>query len=100
MQFDIHWKNSHPSKAAEVHAHRRANLTLDRFESRIRTMSVHFEDINGPKGGVDKRCTVEASGSFAHRIASANADTYFAAADRAMSKLERGVSRALERQIH
>ncbi len=98
MQYDIHWKNSVRSKAAEVYARKRANLTLDRFAERIRALSLRFEDLNGPKGGVDKRCTVEAVGQFGPLIASAKAKNYYAAAARAFGKLERGVARALDRE--
>ncbi len=53
-----------------------------------------------PKGGVDKRCTVEMVGQFAPLIASANATNYFIASNRAIGKLKRGVVRALERQLY
>jgi len=100
MQYDIHWKNSMRSKAAEVYACKRATLTLDRFAERIRSLSLRFEDLNGPKGGVDKRCTVEAVGPFGPLIARARARNYYAAADRALGKLERGVARAFRRELH
>jgi hypothetical protein len=46
------------------YACKRANVTLDRVAARIRLVSVRFEDLNGPRGGVKKRCVVEALGEF------------------------------------
>lgn len=39
-------------------AQRQIGYALGRFESRIREVSVHLRDLNGPKGGIDKRCRV------------------------------------------
>ena len=100
MLYNIHWKNDIRSEATEVHARKQANSMLDRFAERIRAVSLKFEDLNGPKGGVDKRCTVEIVGQFAPLFASANATNYFIASNRAIGKLKRGVVRALERQLY
>lgn len=34
-------------------------LAFDRFENAIREIEVVFNDINGPKGGIDKSCRVQ-----------------------------------------
>lgn len=98
MNVNIRWKRSRRSKTVEEHARRRVGFALDRFAERIRNVSIHFEDVNGPKGGVDKRCLVEAHGSFAPVVASANAENHFVAANRALKTLERIVVRSVERQ--
>ncbi len=98
MNIDIRWIRARRSKNIEVHARRRAGFALDRFAERIRNVSLRFEDVNGPRGGVDKRCTVEAVGQFAPAVASANAENYFVAANRALKTLERMVVRAVDRQ--
>lgn len=33
---------------------------LSRFANRLTRVEVHLSDINGPKGGVDRRCAIEA----------------------------------------
>ncbi|MHC5110515.1 MAG: hypothetical protein ACYTHJ_11640 [Planctomycetota bacterium] len=40
---------------------RKLVLALARFRARIKQLHVRFEDLNGPKGGMDKRCRLEAS---------------------------------------
>jgi putative sigma-54 modulation protein len=40
---------------------RRFRLGLGSWSSRIRRASVYVEDVNGPKGGLDRRCTIDAS---------------------------------------
>jgi hypothetical protein len=37
---------------------RQVRFALSRFESRIRDVSVHLQDLNGPKGGLDKDCRI------------------------------------------
>src|SRR5512142_370667 len=98
MRREFRWKNSPRSIATEAYASRRGELALDRFASEIEVLTHKFEDLNGPKGGVDKRCTLEARGRFRSRIASAQAPSYREAADLALDKLERGIIRARKRQ--
>lgn len=40
------------------HVQRRLSFALARLADHIRTVSVQLRDINGPRGGVDKSCTV------------------------------------------
>ncbi len=44
--------------AERVEAHLRERL--GRFEDRLTRLEVHFGDINGPRGGADIRCMIEA----------------------------------------
>jgi len=36
----------------------RLAFALDRFASRVRSITVRMDDVNGPRGGADKRCRV------------------------------------------
>ena len=40
------------------HIQRRLSFALGRFAARIRKVRVSVGDLNGPRGGVDKRCRV------------------------------------------
>ena len=39
-------------------ARRRFESALGGFGDRVRSLAVHLADLNGPRGGVDKRCRV------------------------------------------
>ncbi|MBC7730582.1 MAG: HPF/RaiA family ribosome-associated protein [Bacteriovorax sp.] len=58
MQIDIRPSNLalEPQHAERIV--RRAGFALSRLASRIRRVEVRFADVNGPRGGVDKRCRV------------------------------------------
>lgn len=42
-------------------AHSRAESAFRRFAGRIRSVDIRLSDVNGPRGGIDKRCQVELS---------------------------------------
>jgi ribosome-associated translation inhibitor RaiA len=45
--------------ALENHVHKRLDFTLSRAGRRVRSVDVRLSDINGPRGGIDKRCLIE-----------------------------------------
>ena len=47
--------NDHDLRA---HAQRRLSFSLARLTDHIRSVSVQLRDVNGPRGGIDKSCTV------------------------------------------
>lgn len=42
----------------EAYVLRSIYFALDRISEKIRNVSVRFRDMNGPRGGIDKACTV------------------------------------------
>ena len=58
MQFEIHGKDIPITKHLRGHIQRRLSFALKRFATRIRKVHVSVGDLNGPRGGVDKRCRV------------------------------------------
>ena len=48
------------SEALEQHIHDKLETLEKRFGDRLTRVEVHLEDINGPKGGPDKHCKLEA----------------------------------------
>ena len=99
MNIQIRWNGIKKSEALEEYVIRRAGLALDRIASRIRRVVVRFEDLNGPKGGVDKCCRVELTGDFGVRVAETRDVDFHAGADRALSIASRAVIRVLRRPI-
>ncbi len=87
MMMDIATRNVPMGKALKELVERRLGFALSRFASRISRMRVTVADLNGPRGGIDKRCTVEV------QLASAGTLT----ADVADETLESAISRAADR---
>ncbi|WP_043770083.1 HPF/RaiA family ribosome-associated protein [Algiphilus aromaticivorans] len=48
------------SEALEQHIHDKLEALEKRFGDRLTRIEVHLKDINGPKGGPDKHCKLEA----------------------------------------
>lgn len=79
-------------------AERRFLFALSRFGDRLRAVRVRLRDINGPRGGVDKRCTVEVRGTGFSTLFVEVLDTDpLAALDRAAGLARRVVVRAIDR---
>ena len=78
----------------------RITSILSRYADRTRAIRVHLEDENGPKGGVDHRCQIEASLVYGPSIIVEARDVDApTAVDRAARRLLRKVQRDLERRI-
>jgi putative sigma-54 modulation protein len=58
MQFEIHGKDIPITERLRGHIERRLCFALERFARRISRVRVSVGDLNGPRGGIDKRCRV------------------------------------------
>ncbi|WP_373049543.1 HPF/RaiA family ribosome-associated protein [Vulgatibacter sp.] len=98
MQIDVRFTRLQPSAALAQHAQRRILFALDRFQPQIARVSIRLQDTNGPRGGVDKSCSVEVAllqgGTV--RLDEIGEDAY-AVVDRAAARLRHSVARTLER---
>lgn len=61
MQLEVRGVNYHLDDALKDHAERRLKFALGRFAARIRRLTVRLTDVNGPRGGLDKRCRIAVS---------------------------------------
>lgn len=59
MQTIIHARGFKLSKGLAEHIKRRLQFALSRSSDQIRRVQVRLADVNGPRGGVDKRCSIE-----------------------------------------
>ena len=79
-------------------AQARVSKAVAHFANRINSVEVHVSDINGPKGGVDKRCRIQATASGAGVIVvESSANDFYAAVNGAASKLARALEHRLSR---
>jgi putative sigma-54 modulation protein len=92
MKTEIRAKGINQPQDFQEHVTRRVALELSRFSGRLSGITVWLEDVNGPKGGIDKHCRVKVSGPEEGR------DTDMKSAlSRAIATAARAVSRSLRR---
>jgi len=98
MNLEVRGVNLPLTDAVIGHVEHRLGAALRRFARRVRAVTVRVADINGPRGGADKRVEVEVDleGSGAVRVAQSDADVYNAVT-RVSHRVKQTVSRSLER---
>jgi putative sigma-54 modulation protein len=60
MYFDIRSGHVNLRSNLREYIEERLDRSLGRMSNRIAHVTVHLDDVNGPKGGADKRCLAEA----------------------------------------
>ncbi len=58
MQVEIRGKGFRVTDVLSTYIQRRLGFALGRFGRRVQRVLVRVEDVNGPKGGIDKQCRV------------------------------------------
>ena len=98
MEIEVRAMGMPVTEGMRAHVERRLAFALDRFGRRVARVTVRVTDVNGPRGGPDKACRVDAAlenGGRVH-IDERDLDAY-AAIDRAAHRLGHTVARRLER---
>lgn len=57
MRIVIRPSTGWPAEVIDL-AQRRLEFALGRFASRVRSLTVRLSDLNGPRGGLDKKCLI------------------------------------------
>jgi ribosomal subunit interface protein len=98
MQYVIQARDFSLTKSLRNHAERRLRFALACFDNHIQRIVVLLSDINGPRGGVDKRCQLRIvlDGMPDVVIQDTEADLYVAI-DRAANRAGRTLVRKLDR---
>jgi putative sigma-54 modulation protein len=98
MRIDIKAKGFDLTEGLRDHTLRRLQFALGWANHDVRAVTVRLFDINGPRGGKDKRCRIQVPfpGTRNVVIEDTEADLYVAI-DRAAERAERAVVRRLER---
>jgi putative sigma-54 modulation protein len=96
MQTDIQARSFPLTDALRNHVHNRLGFTFLYASSRVRRVLVRLSDLNGPRGGIDKRCLVEVrlEGLPVVVVEDVQSDMY-SAIDRAVGRAARTVKRRL-----
>ena len=96
MNVRIHWKHLTRSHVLEEYLERRLRFAIGRFEDRVTAVRVWLEDVNGPRGGIDKRCAIEVDGALGLRRAEVCDADLRVAVDRAARALRGSIARAAD----
>jgi putative sigma-54 modulation protein len=98
MALSIVDRNKELSNESREQLERRLSFALSRFDSRIRQVSVVIEDVNGPRGGIDKLCRIIVKLQRATDVIISDQDSDIAKCiARAADRAGRSVARAIER---
>ena len=99
MQIDIQSQGFALTDALREYAERRLRFALARVGDRIRRVRVRLADVNGPRGGIDKACSIQVTlnGLAAVMTEDTEADLYLAI-DRAADRTGRSVARRVARR--
>lgn len=60
MRCDIRSGNVNLRPTTRDYVQERLERSLGRIKDRVAQVTIHIDDVNGPKGGADKRCLAEA----------------------------------------
>jgi ribosome-associated translation inhibitor RaiA len=99
MELEIRRQNVRLDEGLLEHIERQMGFALDQFNSWISHCSVHVEDVNGTKGGVDKHCRVLVNLKTGKTLKVEDTDAQMiVAVNRAADRISHAVSREVERK--
>jgi len=99
MKLSISGKNMKLDDAMKEHIERRVYFALSRFSPRVARVTVTVEDVNGPRGGIDKRCRILVKLDRMEELKVESTDSgIYAAVDTAADRMGRSVQRKIERR--
>ena len=98
MRIDIQANGFELTDALRQHTERRLQFALSWAGNDVRKIVVRLSDINGPRGGKDKRCAIHIPIPRAQDVLIEDTESdLYVAIDRAIDRVERTLARKLER---
>lgn len=99
MQIDIQARDFSLTDALRDHAERRLRFALTCCSDHIQKIVMRLSDINGPRGGEDKRCHLQVVLSGLPDVVIEDVETdMYVAIDRATDRAGRTLLRKIDRQ--
>ncbi|MDP2811649.1 MAG: HPF/RaiA family ribosome-associated protein [Rhodocyclaceae bacterium] len=99
MRIDIQASGFELTDGLREHTERRLQFALSWASHDVRKVVVRLSDINGPRGGNDKRCRIQIPLPRTPDIVIEDTEPdLYVAIDRAADRAERSLARRLERQ--
>jgi ribosome-associated translation inhibitor RaiA len=98
MRVHVRCTGIEPAARSVEHTKRRIHQHLSRFGHRLYAVEASVADVNGPRGGRDKRCRVIARGTGLGtlRVEELHEDLHICV-ERALERLEEAVGRSIAR---
>jgi len=98
MHVEISYARLPSSETLSDQVRSEVEKRLARHAERLTRVEVHLKDLNGPKGGIDKRCMMEARPRGLDPIAVEHeGDDFYQCVREASGKLERALTRRFEK---
>jgi len=99
MELEIRRQDAHLDEAMREFVERRITFALGPFENQVSRVNVSLDDINGPRGGVDKQCRILVSlrGGLTVKVEDVDVDMA-SAVGRAADRVSNAVTRRIERR--
>lgn len=99
MRINIKVRGLPWSSALCRHAERRLRFVLARCDDRIQRVVMRLSDVNGPRGGLDKRCHLQlVAAGLPEVVVKDTAANLYRAIDRATDRAARNLVRKIKRQ--
>jgi len=100
MQIEVQAREFPLTEALVAYIERRINFVLSSRYDQIQRIIVRLSDINGPRGGIDKRCQIQVTLPKLKDIVIEDTESdLYVAIDRAADRTGRTVNRRLTRQL-
>jgi hypothetical protein len=99
MRLEFYGHHGGQDSDVRARAERRLEFALDRLRARVTRVQILLADLNGPRGGIDKRCLLVADLLRAGQlIIEQRAEDWAGAVDGAAGRLAEAVRRRLDWQ--
>lgn len=99
MQLVIRGSMAELDRASRDRVEHRFRSALSRFAARLGRVTVYLTDLNGPRGGLDKRCRVVAALKGSGPVSVENTESdLIAAVDQSADRVGQAVGRKLDRR--
>jgi putative sigma-54 modulation protein len=98
MRIHIQSSGFELTEGIREHVLRRVRFSTSHIADHIRRITIHLSDINGPRGGLDKRCRLSVTmEKLAEVVVEDTESDLYLAIDRATDRAARTVTRNIDR---
>ena len=97
MKTEIKYNQVSKSDDLEQYIEKRIHFSFSRFSGKVLSIHIHLRDLNGPKGGWDKKCIAKIRMKSQTFCVEATENNLYKAVDAALDRLQRKMLRQFDR---